>query len=80
VLLKEWAQKFMISFAVVKHFTNRRIVDSDLGWLETYPDRRFLEDLGLTAGQSGLLRGFAHDKIQELVDAEAAEAAAQHNA
>lgn len=76
MLLKEWAQKFMISFAVVKHFTNRRIVDLDLGWLEQYPDRRFLEDLGLTAGQSALLRGFAHNKIQDQLDFEAAEAEA----
>jgi hypothetical protein len=82
VLLKEWAQKYMISFAVVKHFTNRRIVDLDLGWLIEYPDRRFLQDLGLTAGQSALLRGFARNKIEEARDAEAAEAlaAAQHNA
>jgi hypothetical protein len=63
----------MISFAVVKHFTSRRIVDLDLGWLVEYPDSRFLQDLGLTAGQSALLRGFARAKLQEMRDAEALE-------
>jgi hypothetical protein len=55
----------MISFAVVKHFTSRRIVDLDLGWLCEYPDHRMLQDLGLTAGQSVLLRRFALRKVVE---------------
>ena len=55
----------MISFAVVKHFTSRRIVDLDLGWLCEYPDHRMLQDLGLTAGQSLLLRRFALQKVVE---------------
>jgi hypothetical protein len=59
----------MISFAVVKHFTSRRIVDLDLGWLCEYPDHRMLQDLGLTAGQSVLLRRFALRKVVEERDA-----------
>jgi hypothetical protein len=67
VLLKEFAETAQLSFAVVKHFSSRRILDADLVWLVGYPDARMLSDLGLTPGQSHMLRHFADAKIDEAV-------------
>jgi hypothetical protein len=57
--LKKFAEQVQLSFAVVKHFAGRRIVDNDLLWITRYPTERMTADFGLSVGQANLLRGFA---------------------
>ena len=57
--LKTFAEDVQLSFAVVKHFAGRRIVDNDLLWIARFPTERMTADFGLSVGQANLLRAFA---------------------
>lgn len=68
VFLKEFAERAQLSFAVVKYFSNRGIIDADLIWLTGYQDARMLSDLGLTSGQAFSLRNFCAEKMDDVIE------------
>jgi hypothetical protein len=57
--LKRFADQAQLSFAVVKHFSSRRIIDDDLPWIARFPTQRMTADFGLSVGQASMFREFA---------------------